>query len=370
MDIQPFLDALSNGTPIHLRESGGAAAAVHAAACWVERPTPGLGRVVLAVPEETLLALEIPVLTEAIGHRSVRRFCAPVHAEGSDDPADAVRAILAGDRARALVPGGALLPVPVTREGVLRNMTVYEAAADLCRLAGLPPVAVVLREEDCPDCVAPGAAPLALTLDDVVAALRLANPLVEAEAVAEMPTWHGDFRIHAFVERHTGKHHVALVKGEIDPESPTLVRVHSECLTGDAFGSKRCDCGQQLAAALERIEAEGSGVLLYLRQEGRGIGLVNKVKAYALQDLGKDTVEANVLLGFPPDARDYGIGAQILRLLGLRKLRLLTNNPLKIEGLAGYGLDVVERVPIVLPANPANAFYMDTKKEKMGHLLE
>ncbi len=369
MKIDQILAGLREGSPVHLHESGGAAT-VFSAEGWLASPLPLVQRVVLAYPEESLLELEIPVYHESVGHRSFRRFCGPVRVDGAEDPSVTLRAILAHDRSKPFVPGGALLPVPVTREGVQRNMTVYEAAADLCRLAGIPPAAVVVRLEDCPECAADGATgPLSMTLDEVVAVMRERGSLVEHSAEAEMPTWHGDFRIHTFIETHTGKHHVALVKGTLDPETPILVRVHSECLTGDAFASKRCDCGQQLDAALDLIDGEGRGVLLYMRQEGRGIGLVNKIKAYALQDQGKDTVEANVLLGFPPDMREYGIGARILRDLGLRRIRLLTNNPLKIEGLAGFGLDVVERVPIVLPVNPKNEFYMDTKKDKMGHIL-
>jgi 3,4-dihydroxy 2-butanone 4-phosphate synthase/GTP cyclohydrolase II len=184
-----------------------------------------------------------------------------------------------------------------------------------------------------------------------------------------MPTIHGEFTAYAYQDTVTGEHHVALVKGKVDTGEPVMVRVHSECLTGDAFGSLRCDCGEQLERSLQLVESEGRGVVIYMRQEGRGIGLLNKLKAYELQDQGYDTVEANIELGFPPDLRDYGTGAQILRDLGVNKMRLITNNPRKVAGLAGYGLEVVERVPIEIPANELNKKYLATKKNKLGHYL-
>jgi 3,4-dihydroxy 2-butanone 4-phosphate synthase/GTP cyclohydrolase II len=184
-----------------------------------------------------------------------------------------------------------------------------------------------------------------------------------------MPTKYGHFKLHAYRVKTTGQEHLALVKGEISSDIPILCRVHSSCLTGDVLGSLRCDCGEQLHAAMQAIEKEGRGVLLYLNQEGRGIGLLNKLKAYKLQEEGLDTVEANLQLGFAPDERDYGIGAQILRDLGVRKIRLLTNNPKKRVGLEGYDLEIVENVPIVIPANPHNACYLATKKTKLGHIL-
>ncbi|MBE3555083.1 MAG: GTP cyclohydrolase II, partial [Thermicanus sp.] len=193
--------------------------------------------------------------------------------------------------------------------------------------------------------------------------------LIKRAAEATLPTAYGDFQVMVYTTLIDDKEHVALVKGEIRPDEPVLVRVHSECLTGDLFGSYRCDCGPQLHAALEKIEKEGKGVLLYMRQEGRGIGLVNKIKAYRLQEEGYDTIEANERLGFPADLRDYGIGAQILKDLGVGKMRLLTNNPRKIKGLDGHGLEVVERIPLEIDANPNNEGYLRTKKEKMGHLL-
>src|SRR5690606_21619689 len=193
--------------------------------------------------------------------------------------------------------------------------------------------------------------------------------LVERVVETRLPTDFGTFMVYGYTNLVDDKEHVALVKGKIDPEVPTLVRMHSECLTGDVFHSHRCDCGPQLEAALRQIDEAGTGVLVYLRQEGRGIGLINKLKAYRLQEQGLDTVEANVQLGFPPDLRDYGIGAQILKDIGVRKIRLLTNNPRKIVALDGYGIEVVERVPLQVEYNKDNVKYMRTKKEKMGHLL-
>ena len=209
------------------------------------------------------------------------------------------------------------------------------------------------------------------TIADLVAYRLRKDVLVRRAAEARLPTYHaGEFRMVAYQNDVDQQEHVALVKGEIKPEDAVLVRVHSECLTGDTFGSVRCDCGDQLHRAMNMVEKEGKGIIVYMRQEGRGIGLVNKIKAYALQEQGKDTVEANIELGFKPDLRDYGIGAQILADLGVRKMRLLTNNPKKIVGLEGYGIEVVKRVPIEIDPNENNIHYMKTKKKKMGHLLK
>jgi len=212
---------------------------------------------------------------------------------------------------------------------------------------------------------------LILTIADLIAWRKKREKLVERVCEADLPTRYGHFRIITYRDKITGYEHVALVKGELNGEEPVLVRVHSECLTGDALGSLRCDCGDQLHRAMEMVEKEGRGVVLYMRQhEGRGIGLLNKVCAYHLQDQGLDTVEANLRLGYPPDLRDYGIGAQILVDLGVRKIRLLTNNPKKIAALSGYGLEIVERIPIEIEPNPYNQRYLRAKKEKLGHELQ
>jgi len=209
-----------------------------------------------------------------------------------------------------------------------------------------------------------------ITIADLIQYRRRTEKLIRRVAEAQLPTRYGNFRAIAYEDILDKQGHLALVKGTVDDGQPVLVRVHSECLTGDVFGSLRCDCGEQLERALRLIEAEGRGVLLYMRQEGRGIGLLNKIKAYRLQEEGKDTVEANEALGFPPDLRDYGIGAQILADLGIRELRLLTNNPRKIAGLEGYGLKVVERVPLEIKPNGINRRYLQVKKEKLGHWLK
>ena len=208
-----------------------------------------------------------------------------------------------------------------------------------------------------------------ITVQSLIEYRKRTECFVQKIAEADLPSKYGHFRIHAYESKLDGKTHLAIVKGNIKGEENVLVRVHSECLTGDALGSLRCDCGDQLATALKRIEAEGTGVVLYMRQEGRGIGLGNKMRAYELQDQGKDTVEANVLLGFAPDQRDYGIGAQILSDLGLSTIRLMTNNPAKRAGLEGYGLKIVERVPLEIKSNEFNQKYMHIKKTKMGHIL-
>ena len=278
-----------------------------------------------------------------------------------------------------LVKPGHIFPLRAKDGGVLVRMGQTEASVDIARIAGLNPYGVIceimnddgtmarvsnltefIKEHDLK----------MITTKDLAEYRLMKEALVEEVTSTVMPTHSGEFRSVAFKNLLDDQIHIALVKGEVKHDEPTLVRVHSQCLTGDVFGSYRCDCGEQLKKSMEMIEKEGTGVLLYLYQEGRGIGIVNKLKAYALQDEGQDTVQANEALGFKPDLRDYGIGAQILRKLGLGKIRIMTNNPRKIVGLEGYGLELVERVPIEVQAKKDNLKYLRTKQEKMGHIFE
>lgn len=288
--------------------------------------------------------------------------------------------VLISDESKStdLVTPGHLFPLRARRGGVLVRAGHTEASVDLMKLAGLYPAGVICeimnedgtmaRTMDLIDFSKKHKLKIC-TIDSLIEYRRLYEKLVDRRVETVLPTEFGDFKMIGYESKVDGVCHIALVLGNVDGTTPELVRVQSECLTGDVFGSKRCDCNAQLQGALKTIQENGSGILLYMRQEGRGIGLINKMKAYSLQDQGMDTVEANEALGFSADLRDYGIGAQILVDLGVKQIRLLTNNPRKIVGLEGYGLAVVERVPLQIPHNPSNQNYLKVKKDKLGHLL-
>jgi len=349
----------------------------------------GRGLICLPMTGERLDELRIPLMVrdEQNDAKFGTAFCVPIEAKKGT-----TTGISAGDRARtvltAIDPGtrpadlarpGHMFPLRAVDGGVLVRAGQTEAAVDLARLAGLYPAGVICEVMDEDGTMARGPrleafcrqhALKLVTIKDLIQYRMRNERLVRKIVETDLPTGYGPFRIHAFESGIDGQHHVALVMGDLSAgEEPALVRVHSQCLTGDIFASSRCDCGDQLHKALEMISQAGRGVLLYLRQEGRGIGLVHKLMAYQLQDQGQDTVEANETLGFKADQRDYGIGAQILVELGVKKIRLLTNNPRKFVGLEGYGLEIVGRLPIEILATDANRRYLKTKKEKLGHIL-
>jgi 3,4-dihydroxy 2-butanone 4-phosphate synthase/GTP cyclohydrolase II len=348
----------------------------------------GRGLVCLPLTRERLEELQLPLMVNENTARFQTAFTVSIDArEGVTtgiSAADRARTILAAidpaTRPEDLARPGHIFPLQAQEGGVLARAGQTEAAVDLARLAGLVPAGVIceVMNEDGSMARRPELEEVGrrfgipiLTIADLIRHRMKTETLVRKLDETDLPTAHGRFRLHVYEDTIRGEHHVALVKGEVGDGRPTLVRAHSQCLTGDTFGSCRCDCGDQLRLSMEMIEKEGRGVVLYiLGHEGRGIGLANKIKAYAIQDHGVDTVEANRQLGFPPDQRDYGIGAQILVALGVRRLRLLTNNPRKFVGLTGYGLEIVERVPLEVQPNPCNLRYLKTKKEKMGHILD
>jgi 3,4-dihydroxy 2-butanone 4-phosphate synthase/GTP cyclohydrolase II len=347
----------------------------------------GRGLICLTMTEERCDELELPLMVRDNTSPFGTAFTVSIEARGkittgisaADRAATVLTAIDPATRPEDLLRPGHIFPLRARKGGVLKRAGQTEASVDLATLAGLRPAGVIceIMNDDgtmarVPDLVKVGEEHglAMITVADLIGYRLRHETLVRKIAAPRLPTLYGDFQIHAFLSDVTGDENVALVMGEIDPDDPVLVRVHSQCLTGDIFGSSRCDCGVQLEQALERIAAEGKGVLLYLLQEGRGIGLMNKLRAYELQEQGHDTVEANERLGFRPDQRDYGIGAQILRDLGVRKMRLMTNNPSKYIALNGYGLEIVERVPLEVPPTDSSRAYLRTKREKLGHLLK
>jgi 3,4-dihydroxy 2-butanone 4-phosphate synthase/GTP cyclohydrolase II len=345
------------------------------------------GMLCVSISEERARALELDFMVQGNTSLHGTPFTVSVDAMygtttgiSAFDRAHTVRTIInpltrPGDLARP----GHIFPLIARKGGVLQRSGHTEAALDLAKLAGLEPSGILCEIMADDGAMARGQQLIDFTrrhdlkivnIADLIEYRRQREKLVRRRIVVDLPNKFGTFKLYLYENiLDAQEQHVALVKGQVADGKPVLVRVHSECLTGDVFGSRRCDCGEQLAAAMQMVENEGRGVVLYMRQEGRGIGLMNKLFAYALQEDGKDTVEANEILGFRADLRDYGIGAQILKDLGMQQIRLLTNNPKKIIGLKGYDLEIVERIPIVMPSNAANEFYLKTKRDKLGHLF-
>lgn len=348
--------------------------------------TEGRGLICVPITRERAFALDLDMMIQSNTSLYDTPFTMSV-----DYRVGTSTGISAGDRAKTIfgladptakpsefARPGHVFPLRAREGGVLRRAGHTEAAVDLARLAGLNPVGVLVEilNEDGTMARVPELMALAkrfdmriITIKDLIAYRMHTEKLVKAVISVDMPTRYGDFRMVAYEEMLTGDVHLAMVKGEWEEDDPVLVRVHSQCVTGDIFGSMRCDCGDQLATALHQVSRAERGVVLYMKQEGRGIGLINKLRAYKLQEEGLDTVEANLALGFDMDHRDYGIGCQILRDLNIRKLCLMTNNPTKRVGLQGYGLEIVERVPIEIPPNAVNEGYLRTKRDRMGHLI-
>jgi 3,4-dihydroxy 2-butanone 4-phosphate synthase/GTP cyclohydrolase II len=346
----------------------------------------GRGLICLSMTPERLDELDIPLMVSQNSSRFETAFCVSIEARGrtttgisaADRAATVLAAIDPATKAADLIRPGHMFPLRSRTGGVMVRTGQTEAAVDLARIAGLYPAGVIceIMNEDGTMARVPELTKFAkqhkllmVTVADLITYRTRNESLVKRMATARLPTEHGEFEVHVFEDQINHQEHTALVCGEIGDGRDVMVRVHSSCLTGDVFHSARCDCGAQLHAALHKIAAEGRGILLYLNQEGRGIGLANKIRAYELQDEGFDTVEANERLGFKADQRDYGIGVQILRELGVRSMRLLSNNPRKLVGIEGYGLSVSEWMPLEIPASDSTRRYLKTKKEKMGHKL-
>jgi 3,4-dihydroxy 2-butanone 4-phosphate synthase / GTP cyclohydrolase II len=346
----------------------------------------GRGLICLSLTPERVEELKLPMMSEANTSSFGTAFTVSIEAKkgvttgisAADRAVTILTAIDPKSTHEDLARPGHVFPLRAKPGGVLQRAGQTEGSVDLSRIAGLNPSGVIceIMNDDGTMSRVPELMEFAkhhhlkiVTIKDLIKYRTRVERFVHRESTTKLPTEHGEFTVIAYTNDVDSNVHLALVKGEIRKEDAVLVRVHSECLTGDVFGSRRCDCGEQLHKAMGTISKEGQGVILYMRQEGRGIGLVNKLKAYELQDKGLDTVEANLKLGFKPDLRDYGIGAQILVDLGVRKMRLMTNNPKKIVGLEGYGLKVVERVPMEIHPHERNLIYLKTKKKKLGHML-
>ena len=348
--------------------------------------THGRGLICASIPEQRCAELELELMVGKNNtslHETPFTISVDLIGQGcttgisASDRAKTIKALVDDDtKPEDLARPGHIFPLKAKNRGSIRRAGHTEATIDLARLAGLKPggALVEIMNEDGSMARLPDLLIIAekfdlkiISIADLIAYRLQSDKLVEKGVKVKLPTEFGTFDLIPFRQKSNGLEHVALIKGEFSPDEPVMLRVHSSCVTGDIFGSKRCDCGQQLEKAMECIEREGKGALIYMNQEGRGIGLFNKIKAYKLQEEGMDTVEANLELGFDEDERDYGVGAQIIRELGIRKIRLMTNNPVKRIGLEGYGLEIVENVPLEIEPNEFNSFYMQTKKEKMGH---